>query len=122
MTRQPPARRFLAKAPPMMPRPTTPTASFFATLASARRRSHALYIHRHRPQRLGFTLDDHVFGGRLVFLEMLGRRMRLDSRGVIVDLEEENVIRILLRDGNIQLAATRLLHRRRTVLLERGKE
>ena len=44
------------------------------------------------------------------------------SRGVFVNFKYEDVVRIRLRDHDVELAATRLFHRRRSVLLERGKE
>jgi hypothetical protein len=44
------------------------------------------------------------------------------SRGVFVNFKYEEVVRIRLRNHNVELAAARLFHRSRSVLLERGKE
>ena len=70
----------------------------------------------------GVALGDHIFGGRCVFLEMVGLPVRFQGGGVIVDLEYEYVVRVLLRDRDIELATPRFgLHGRRAVLLERGQ-
>ena len=54
------------------------------------------------------TLGDHVFGRCCKIFEMIGRSMRLKRSGVVINLEEEHMIWIILRDCNVELAATRI--------------
>ena len=52
---------------------------------------------------------------------MIGLPVRFRGGGVVVDLECEHVVRILLRHGDVELAAARLMHCGGAVLLERGQ-
>src|SRR5271155_2376169 len=86
---------------------------------SIQRGSHAFYVHRDRRKWPALALDDHVFDRRCILLEMIGLPVRFGRRGVVIDLEYEDVVRILLRDQDIELVAARLLRRGRSILLER---
>ena len=55
------------------------------------------------------------------FLKCSVVAMRLRGRRIVVDFVDQHVVRILLRDRDVELAAARLLHRGRAVLLERRK-
>jgi hypothetical protein len=52
---------------------------------------------------------------------MFGLAMRLRGVGAVIDFENEYVVRILLRNRDIEFAAARLLDGGRAVFLERRK-
>src|ERR1700722_7037903 len=69
--------------------------------------------HGHWP---GVSLGDHIGHCRRIFLEMSGLAVGLQGGLVVVDFIEEEVVRIAGEVEDIEPGATRLLHRRGTVL------
>lgn len=59
---------------------------------------------------MGVTLGDHVLGGRRVFLEMIRLPVRFERRSIVINLKNENVIRILLRHCDDEIATARFMH------------
>src|SRR5579871_5340561 len=55
--------------------------------------------HRHLP---GLALGNHFRCGDLVLLEMIGFAMRLQRRFVIVDLIEEDVVRVTVEVDDVE--------------------
>jgi hypothetical protein len=60
------------------------------------------------------ALGDHISSCRLVFFEAIGCQKGIERCGVVPDLKQQDVIRVLLRNRDTKLAATQLLYRRST--------
>src|SRR5262249_5330083 len=58
----------------------------------------------------------------LVFFEAIGGELRTDRCGVVPDLKQQDMVRVLLRDRDTKLTAAQLIHGRSGKLLDRCHE
>jgi hypothetical protein len=82
----------------------------------------SLRIERDRRQRPHVAPGHHVGGRGGEFLEMIGGAMGVERGLVVIDLEKEHVVRVLGENRDVELAASRLLHRGSAVLLDELEE
>src|SRR5262249_31555666 len=79
-------------------------------------------VHRDRREGPYVALSDHISSCRRVFFEAIGGEKGVERCDVVPRLKQQDVVRVLLRDRDTKLAATRLLHSRSAKLLDRCHE